>query len=874
MKSTSKNKNELIKELNDLRNENIRLKNKFEDEKKEWTTSKEFSGVKKVKNPESFLESRTHEKKEIELNNIKKLFEDYIKMYAGRDDMLTQHFSEDFSGFTGGGDFLVKDKKEWVDITRQDFAQVKDPIRIEMKDLAVQSLTDDIAVTTGFFVIHLPIKDHVLSRETARLVLIFRKENDGWKITHSSISIPYSLVREGEVYPMQELLERNQLLEELISERTNQVTIANNNLKQINEELAKEITLHKQVEKELRESEQKYHLLVDSANEAIVVIQDGKFRLTNPKAREMTGYLAEEIESMQFENFVHPEDRTRLIENHNNRLKGKDVPNHYIFRIQHKDLSTRWVYMNAVLIDWEGNPATLNFLTDISNQRQTEEALLQSSQKWEGIISASPDGIGIISIDGKIKHISDKLIRMHGYTSENMNDILGKSIFEFIDSSCHASLIENTKNLLSGENSNGLTEYVAIKQDNSRFYIDVNACVLNDLTGQPESILYVERDITQRKLADDALRQSNQKLEAIISATPDGIGMISLDGKLLLMSDRLAEMYGYSAKQKDELLGKSAFDFIDSSSHKSLIENINKLLAGHSENKLTEYIAIKNDQTRFYIDVRSTILNDLSGNPSSILFVERDISDRKQSELIIQQQFNQLQELNSSKDKFFSIIAHDLRSPFQSLLGSSELLATELENLSHEEIVLFSTGLNSSLKNLYGLLENLLQWSMVQRGLIEFKPGKINLYNLTDKIVELSNQNAKKKKITIINTVSDKIFAKADGNMLRSVFQNLTNNSIKFTSIGGKITISATENNEFIEVSVQDTGVGMNTEKSSLLFNQSIHNTTEGTSGEKGTGLGLSLCKEFVERNGGKIWVESEVGKGSKFTFTLPKEIS
>jgi len=172
---------------------------------------------------------------------IRQLFDEYLQMYASRDERLTTYFSDDFSGFTGGGDFLVKNREEWVAITRQDFAQVKDPIRIELKDLAVQSLSDTIAVTTGFFVIHLPIEDHILSRETARLVLIFRKESTGWKISHSSISIPYYLVREGEVYPLQELVERNQLLEEQIAERTRQ-------LSETNEKLTREIEEHKQTE--------------------------------------------------------------------------------------------------------------------------------------------------------------------------------------------------------------------------------------------------------------------------------------------------------------------------------------------------------------------------------------------------------------------------------------------------------------------------------------------------------------------------------------------------------------------------------------------------------------------------------------------------
>lgn len=157
---------------------------------------------------------------------IRQLFDDYNRMYASRDDRLTSLFSEDFSGFTGGGDFLVKDREEWVAITRKDFAQIKDPIRIELKDLAIQSLSDTIAVTTAFSTLHLPIKDHILSRTVARLVLIFRKEASGWKICHSSISLPDGMARAGEVYPLQELTERNQLLEEQIAERTIQLTEA------------------------------------------------------------------------------------------------------------------------------------------------------------------------------------------------------------------------------------------------------------------------------------------------------------------------------------------------------------------------------------------------------------------------------------------------------------------------------------------------------------------------------------------------------------------------------------------------------------------------------------------------------------------------
>ena len=161
---------------------------------------------------------------------IRALFDDYIELYAARDDRLTERFSENFSGYTGGGNFLVKDRDEWMKITRQDFAQVPGRLHIELLDLSLQDLTDEIVVVTAFFHIHLPVPESILSRETARLVLVFRRESADWKIVHSGISIPYYLVRGGEIYPIGGLSERNRELETLVGERTAALKIANDQL--------------------------------------------------------------------------------------------------------------------------------------------------------------------------------------------------------------------------------------------------------------------------------------------------------------------------------------------------------------------------------------------------------------------------------------------------------------------------------------------------------------------------------------------------------------------------------------------------------------------------------------------------------------------
>lgn len=244
---------------------------------------------------------------------LRQLLDDYLSMYAGRDDRLTARFSEDFSGFTGGGRELVKSRAEWVAVTRQDFAEVVEPIRIELKDVAIQSLADTIAVATSFFTIHLPIEDHVLSRETARLVLVFRKEAGDWKISHSSISIPYHLVREGEVYPLRGLADRNQFLEELVAERTKQLSDANESLQNVNEELTCENAERGRAESALQESEARYRSILNASPDDITITDlHGRVVMVSPMALTMFGYTGtEEFLGRPVTDFLVPEDRAR-----------------------------------------------------------------------------------------------------------------------------------------------------------------------------------------------------------------------------------------------------------------------------------------------------------------------------------------------------------------------------------------------------------------------------------------------------------------------------------------------------------------------------------------------------------------------------------
>lgn len=246
-----------------------------------------------------------------------------------------------------------------------------------------------------------------------------------------------------------------------------------------------------------------------------------------------------------------------------------------------------------------------------------------------------------------------------------------------------------------------------------------------------------------------------------------------------------------------------------------------------------------------------------------------------QSELIVakekaEENEIQLRELNATKDKLFSIIAHDLRSPFNSILGFSELLIENVKKNEAAETEEFLSIINLLAKNTLVLLDNLLIWANSQTGQINFKPEKLILSSIIQNILDISISNAKIKNISLSYMQSGDIEVYADKNMLETVLRNLISNAIKFTKPGGKIKVFAISEQNQAEISISDNGVGMNDETRKKLFKISENIPSVGTAEEKGSGLGLVLCKEFVEKLGGNVWVESEKGKGSDFKFTLP----
>ncbi len=242
----------------------------------------------------------------------------------------------------------------------------------------------------------------------------------------------------------------------------------------------------------------------------------------------------------------------------------------------------------------------------------------------------------------------------------------------------------------------------------------------------------------------------------------------------------------------------------------------------------------------------------------------------EKANLKLQNSEKHLKELNSTKDKFFSIIGHDLRNPLNALLGFSELISGNSRDYTSEEIQRYSKIINEAAKNIHLLIENLLEWSRSQSGNIDYNPEKTPLMPMVKEIFKVFEIHADKKGVTLLSEIPPDIIVTADRNLLSTILRNLINNAVKFTPNGGQVRVFCEQDDNEITISIEDTGIGMSEKQLDHLFRLNSNVTMPGTSEEKGTGLGLILCKEFVEMHNGRIWASSKPKEGSTFSFTLP----
>jgi PAS domain S-box-containing protein len=371
--------------------------------------------------------------------------------------------------------------------------------------------------------------------------------------------------------------------------------------------------------------------------------------------------------------------------------------------------------------------------------------------------------------------------------------------------------------------------------------------------------------VNQRLNAEKS--ESSERFISIFNTSPDAVAISSLsDGNIYECNSAFLSMSGYL---KEEIIGKTSLGiniWHDSTDRDRIVTLLKG--SGFVDNFEAEFQ--RKDGSTFTGLMSARVIN-LDGN-ASIISVTRDITERKEAEQEIKCKNEQLYSANAEKDKLFSIIAHDLRSPFSSLLGFTQLLDEELPVLTQNEVQKMVRGMRKSTIDLYNLLENLLEWSMMQRDLISFNPELLPLRQEIMDTIGVLKESANKKKIEISDDIPADLEVIADKAMLDSILRNLISNSIKFTNENGQVSIMAESMPDLsVKVSISDTGIGISKAMLKNLFRIDVNTSRKGTNNEASSGLGLMICKDFVEKHGGNFWVESEEGKGSTFSFILPK---
>jgi len=355
--------------------------------------------------------------------------------------------------------------------------------------------------------------------------------------------------------------------------------------------------------------------------------------------------------------------------------------------------------------------------------------------------------------------------------------------------------------------------------------------------------------------------EATEKYKALLAAQPDIMFLTDMSG---LIIDYYAPDTKWLPESSNDWAGRNVDEILSQHLMKRFQSRIDKYKTSKIVLPL-EFDQQLQDGTHTY-EAR-IVIND----QNHVLSIIREITDRKRAEKALKINESRLRELNATKDKFFSIIAHDLKSPFNNILGFSELLKDEAHELNIDSIIQYAGFINSSTQHTYDLLENLLKWARVQQGMIPYEPTSILLSQLVDTEIQGVMINAIQKNIDLIEVIQENLSIKADINMLSIVLRNLITNAIKFTPKNGKVKVVAKVLETQVEVSISDTGIGMTHKAIQNLFKIETSFSTRGTENEMGTGLGLLLCKEFISKHGGKIWVDSEVGKGSTFSFSIPR---
>lgn len=629
--------------------------------------------------------------------------------------------------------------------------------------------------------------------------------------------------------------------------------------------LCSSITERANVEKDLRKSEERFRNIVTNTREYICTFdQDGNLTYVNPFFETEFGYSHDEMMRLNIADFIVDDDfksLDKIKEVYENKTESVELT------LAKKDNTKVHVLANFTGVAVPSG--TINYFnavfTDITEKKEAEKDLLMIRTVFE----ASQDGI---AIQNKRKYIlvNDSFVKMFGYDS--VDDVIGKDPLEFVHEDDYTQVAESIQALERGNDAPKRYNYRGLKKDESIFYVEKSVSSYQTKDGL--FIVSTFRDVTNERKALEKLEVSEERYRSITENINDCVWSAErVNGKLktVFFSDVIKRITGYTSRAfiDDQKLWIKIIHPNDSVDAVSKIRAIYRDPVRNSEE--LEYRIINDLGNIVWVKNKLNIIRNDNGEVEKVFGLLSDISLSKRGEEELKRSTKELKTLNEAKDRFISIISHDLRTPFSSILGFTDMLLSD-RNMNENKQVQYITFIQDAAKNMLSLVNALLDWTRLQTGRINFTPQRINARYVVNRAIEILSGAAMQKNINLVSDLMNDVYIHADENLLLQVFNNLISNAIKFTKEGGSITIGSgpLTRKRQVQFKVKDTGVGISEKDIPKLFKVDTKYTTPGTSGEKGSGLGLSLCYDIIQKHGGEIAVNSEIGKGTEFVFTIP----
>lgn len=532
--------------------------------------------------------------------------------------------------------------------------------------------------------------------------------------------------------------------------------------------------------------------------------------------------------------------------------------------LKNSDDTKKYISINGTCPNNSGY--CLASLTDISEYESNRENLIQSNQRLELAFDAADHGLWDWDLITNKTFFSPRYYTMLGYEPGELP--AEYSTWEqLLHPDEREQVVAKVKESVKKADVFELEFRLRTKSGNWKWIRGRGKFYKSGNGNTPTRLIGTHEDISEQRISMESLMLSERKYRKLHESIMDGFVYVDMDGKILEFNKSYQDILGY---ENEELKHLRYYDLTPERWHEYEQNIVNEqiLQLGFSEIYQKEYI--RKDGTPIAVELRTFLIKSNHGENEGMWAIVRDISKRKADEESRRKNESQLRELNATKDKFFSIIAHYLKSPFNSIMGLSELLVEKVRLNNYAGLDDFAKVILISSKRALDLLKNLMDWSRSQTGRMEFNPEYFELVSFIRDIEHLFGQAAKQKSITLECDMPSDAIIYADRAMLNTVMRNLVSNAIKYTHSNGKVILRVKSEADGFTISVQDNGIGIPTERLALLFRIDEAVSTPGTANERGTGLGLILCREFVEKHNGKILVESQKDAGSTFYVKLP----